>query len=189
MLGRIVNFIIKPTDTEISRLILIVLMFNNATSMQLIYVDSLSEILAKMINVDQAAIARSQGYVIILIYTIFVNFLRWSIGYNLMKSNAKRDSIDSREMVDLTDIEASEEKVGTYLSRDATRSSIRVIPSVINTRPQTNILKLIKEAINMPFISGIFAIIMTSLPYIGSYMSSPNSVGYKVLIGKFNMII
>ena len=43
--------------------------------------------------------------------------------------------------------------------------------------------KKLKEMMNLPFISGVIAIIVSSIPYVGSYMGNNTSVGYKLIIG------
>lgn len=60
-------------------------MFSNSTSIQLILVDSLAPFIGKALNISRRD-AKSQGNVIVVIYTIFVNFLRWSIGFHLMQN-------------------------------------------------------------------------------------------------------
>ena len=171
IIGLAICIITRPRTAEIRRLILVTCMFNNSTSMQLIYVDSLGALLANMINVSETE-AKSRGYVIVLIYTIFVNFLRWSLGYNLMKPDlsylAFPQSDNSIEevvqVIDITEKNAIE-------SKRADEFTNRVI-------------KIIKEGFNMPFIAGIFAIIISSIPVVNTFFSDKSSIGYRLFIGK-----
>jgi len=170
-IGVVVCLITRPKSAEIRRLILVTCMFNNSTSMQLIYVETLGGLLAKMINVSETE-AKSRGYVIVLIYTIFVNFLRWSIGYNLMKpdKNYLPIQIPNRtveEVVQVTD--SNKIKFDDIRNPDENKSPC---------------FKILKEGMNMPFLAGIFAMVISSIPKVNTFFSDKNSFGYKLLVGK-----
>jgi hypothetical protein len=47
-----------------------------------------------------------------------------------------------------------------------------------------NTYKKLKEMMNLPFISGIISIVISSIPYVGNYLRNNTSVGYKLIIGK-----
>lgn len=194
LIGEIMCFII-PTKKEIRKLILIVCMFSNSTSIQLIYVDSLGSILSKMTGTSEKE-AKTKGYVIVLIYTIFVNFLRWSIGYNIMKPN--NDDVDEEDdpnrsnnqniieySPNMKDDNKKNDSVFEFNGHkdDKTDTSIRVITKLTGTnREGGGLMKLIKEGINMPFIAGVVAISLSSLPYIGPYLKDPDSIAYKLIV-------
>jgi len=44
--------------------------------------------------------------------------------------------------------------------------------------------KSLKEIMNLPLLSGIFSILISSLPFIGTYLGNKDSVVYKLIIGK-----
>jgi predicted permease len=175
IIGVLVCLITRPKSAEVRRLILVTCMFNNSTSMQLIYVETLSGLLAKMINVSETE-AKSRGYVIVLTYNIFVNFLRWSIGYNLMKPDKHYLPIQIsnrtvEEVVQVTD--SNKIKFDDIRNPDENKKTC---------------FKILKEGMNMPFIAGIFAIVISSIPKVSTFFSDKNSFGYKLLVGiEFNI--
>jgi predicted permease len=176
LIGEIVCMIMKISKGEIRRLVLIVCMFSNSTSMQLIYVDSLSSILGTMINSTEVE-AKSKGYVIVLLYTIFVNFLRWSIGFNLMKPTNNSFNITSnREILD-NSVRTIPIKESRIVEEDLGKNE-----TVENN--SKNIWKLLKEGINMPFVAGVIAILISSIPYVNTFFSNPKYAGYNLLVGK-----
>jgi predicted permease len=189
IIGEIICFFIRGIKQETRRLVLIVCMFSNSTSMQLIYVDSLGPILGRMIHSTELE-AKSRGYVIVLLYTIFVNFFRWSIGFNLMKPDKKSASY-------LRTLESiNEENYTSYAYDAASRSKIvdmesREVSIDLSTTAETlkkekfeTFVKIVKEGMNMPFIAGIAAITLASIPYVNTFFSDKNSIGFKLLIGK-----
>jgi predicted permease len=170
-------------------------MFSNSTSMQLIYVDALSDILANMIH-STSTNAKSKGYVIVLIYTIFVNFIRWSVGYNIMKPDESINlSIDeelansknnSPEKIKAADVKMNEENISIKTSDNNPLNFYLKESRVIKDNKafkKTSLVNLLKEGINMPFVTGVAAIVISSLPYVGAYFKDTNSVGYKLLVG------
>jgi predicted permease len=196
LIGEIICFFIRGIKPETRRLVLITCMFSNSTSMQLIYVDSLGAILGKMINSSETD-AKSKGYVIVLLYTIFVNFFRWSIGFNLMKPDKKSQSyLKSLEKINYENgTEISIDSTATYRkgkivdieSREVSISTSDDSNSHIETLKKEkfeSFMKIIKEGINMPFIAGIAAIILASIPYVNTFFSDKESIGFKLLIGK-----
>ena len=45
--------------------------------------------------------------------------------------------------------------------------------------------KNLKQFMNTPLISGIFSIILASIPYVGTYLSKKETVVYKLFIGLY----
>lgn len=193
MIAEIICFFIKDIKPEIRRLVIIVCMFSNSTSMQLIYVDSLSSLMARIIQSSEQE-AKSRGYVIVLLYTIFVNFLRWSIGYNLMKPERKVKSYlgnGSEENDHTLRLKSISPQVNAHDSMDTTlRSNVDSLDNLEQFTKEkkdegnTSFTKIIKEGMNMPFISGMAAIIISSTPYVNTFFSDNESVGFKLLTGK-----
>lgn len=192
LIGEIICFFFPLIKPEIRRLVLIACMFSNSTSMQLIYVDSLGSILGKMINSTETE-AKSRGYVIVLLYTIFVNFFRWSIGFNLMKPDKKSQSYFKN--LEKINYESSPEiSVETYrngiIDMETREVSISTgegsssLNEMIKKEKFESFIKIIKEGINMPFIAGVGAIFLASIPYVNTFFSDKNSLGFKLLIGK-----
>jgi predicted permease len=198
IIAEIICFFIKDIKPEIRKLIIIVCMFSNSTSMQLIYVESLSSLMARIIQSSEQE-AKSRGYVIVLLYTIFVNFLRWSIGYNLMKPEKKIKSYlgNSEENDHTLRLKSISPQVTPNDSMNSTmRSNIENLDNLENfakEKKEENVtnpsfIKIIKEGINMPFISGMAAIIISSTPYINTFFSDAESVGFKLLTGKLKYL-
>jgi hypothetical protein len=48
--------------------------------------------------------------------------------------------------------------------------------------------KVLRESINMPFISGIVAIALASLPFVGAYLAHPNSIMNNLIISKIILL-
>lgn len=194
IIGVLTCYFVKIKNPEIRRLILIVFMFSNSTSIQLIYIDSLGPLLARLINTDDVKLAKSQGYVIVLLYTIFVNFLRWSIGYYLMKPE-KKEVKEYEQIIKETNDSVTEtsfeyknhsiiqnnnsNKIREVFNSDGIKDNL----SVSNEKKSSTCLKIIKEGINMPFVAGVAAIIFSSIPVVGEYMANENSVAYKLIVG------
>lgn len=202
LIGEVVCSLNKDMSPEIRRLILISCMFSNSTSMQLIYIESLSGILAEMVNTTET-VAKSRGYIVVLIYTIFVNFLRWSVGYNIMKPDKKIFTSGSPKTYAKNDSRRSLNSENTSINSEVSKSlSVRSSKQeeisknkntelkVVNQRDDIRreekfetCMKMIKEGVNMPFIAGVAAIIISSVPYVNTFFSQPDSVGYKLLTG------
>jgi predicted permease len=132
-------------------------------------------------------VTKSRGYVIVLVYTIFVNILRWSIGYNLMKPEAVR-----KNSITLGENSKDEIITGSYnkivMSGDE-ETEVTRRNSIEKVEEDKSWGKVLKESINVPFVSGIVAIVLASLPYVGSYLSSPDSVAFNLLISNIYLTI
>lgn len=162
-------------------------MFSNSTSMQLIYVESLTFLLAKMANLTSLE-ARTKGNVIVLLYTIFVNFLRWSIGYNIMKPEVKVEfhEFEISPLYDeKTSIGSKSSSKSTTPVKNNEKLSLKIVENKepLNTNAkEKSCFKIIKEGINMPFIAGIGAIAISSIPYLKE-LTHPSNIFYKLFIG------
>jgi predicted permease len=197
--GELISLCFRGIKSEVKRLVLIVCMFSNSTSMQLVYVESLAGILAKIIGTSPEE-AKSRGYVVVLIYTIFVNFLRWSIGFYLMKPDRDSDLFNksqSNENWNYTrdlsikalnnHLEVEDQKHNQISDKDnISTNSIRSKSSFKQLKNENPCWKIVKEGMNMPFIAGVAAIIISSIPYVNTFFSDPNSYGYKLITGKNN---
>lgn len=67
-------------------------------------------------------------------------------------------------------------------------SEIDVISTINRKGDNSNtkdhaLMRIIKEIINIPFITGIGAIIISAIPYVGSYLGDKSTIGFKLFIG------
>jgi predicted permease len=199
-------------------------MFSNSTSTQLIYIESLAPLLGKLSN-RNAFEAKSIGNVIILLYTIFVNFLRWSIGYNIMKPENEEIDYDNveiafrnkdiestysenmnneiitvnKEIINNVELSKMERRnsLNSQMTNSQSTQEIKIEDSDISTSkviginteaevkksPEKDFFKLIKEGVNMPFISGLIAILASSTPYFNTQISNRETFLFKIFIG------
>lgn len=119
---------------------------------------------------------------------MFVNFFRWSAGYQLMKPDKVKDILETNkvEMSDISD--------GNYVkvpsSIDVTKFEVRA--SINDEREAAklnshNYKKILREMLNIPFLAGLIAVIISTLPIVGPYCADPSSVFYKLFVGKYNI--
>jgi predicted permease len=169
-------------------------MFNNSNSLQLIYVQTLADVLAKAVIDPGTKTPKDKaievGNLTVLLYTNFVNFLRWSIGFYIMKSGQKKvdnylqTAVDEPPRKDSSMIK--EDVTGRMLDISSVDGRQTALAMNNENKPAENSSdwkRILKESINMPFISGAFAIILSSIPYVSVYFRDENKIGYKFLTG------
>jgi hypothetical protein len=141
-------------------------------------------------------VAKSKGNVIVLLYTMFVNFLRWSIGFYLMKPDKKE--INHNEGVNLS-IERKEYNLVENNSEERNETIQKKLSTVTakdvkfgdnnndnnSDSDEFSCIQFLKEVLNIPFLAGVLAILLSSLPGVNKYCSDPNSLFYKLIVGKY----
>jgi len=77
----------------------------------------------------------------------------------------------------------------TYNSNSGT-SELLSSPLINNYKNKNNsskFLKILKETLNLPFISGIVAIILSTLPFVSNQIDNKHSIIYKIIIGRLHI--
>jgi hypothetical protein len=115
----------------------------------------------------------------VLVYTIFVNIIRWSIGYNIMKpevvcrKNSKTDETSGEIITgSYNKIVMSNEPEHLEINNEDRESH----------KQEKSFCELVSDSINMPFIAGVAAIVLASIPYVGDYLSKPDSYAFNLLV-------
>jgi len=59
-----------------------------------------------------------------------------------------------------------------------------IIPKQNKKSKSFDLAKIIKESLNIPFVTGIAGIILTTIPFIAKQVEDKNSFIFKYIIGK-----
>ena len=83
-----------------------------------------------------------------------------------------------KSSIDLSKVDMSYDKI---IAAGDTESNDTTV--IRETKVETKTWKkLLRESMNLPFISGITAMVISSIPYVGEYLARTDSIGHNLLI-------
>jgi hypothetical protein len=101
-----------------------------------------------------------------------------------MKPDNKRTAISMNDSRDETmNIDHSFHQIVIANEHEDKDSNVKMTKKEVKTCKQ-----LLKESINLPFITGIIAITIASIPYVNEFMANPDYAPFNLIISKLYIL-